>query len=79
MPTINDNDEMFQTGAQLLAAWGCRTREQKLERACMALMEELNSLHIERKDIDLAAHLTNQNVSCSCADAYRMGHEALHG
>jgi hypothetical protein len=74
---MNDNDDDFQTGAQLLAAWDCKTREQKLERACMALMENLNELHAEHKKVDLSKHMGDQEISCSCADAYRMGHEAL--
>ena len=76
---MNDNDDDFQTGAQLLTAWDCKTREQKLERACIALMETVNELHTEHKNIDLAEHLTDENISCSCADAYRMGKEALNG
>ena len=74
---MNDNDGSFRTGTQLLAEWGCKTREQKLERACMALMEQLNQLHQDRKECSLAEHLTDADVSCSCADAYRMGHAAL--
>ena len=76
MLSPNDNDEIFRSGAQLLAEWGCQSREQKLERACMALMEQLNEAH---KECDLAEHLTDEAVACSCADAYRMGHEALNG
>jgi hypothetical protein len=73
---MNDNDDTFRSGAQLLAAWGCKTREERLERACMALMEQINQLH---RGQDLAAEIANQAVSCSCADAYRMGHEAING
>lgn len=67
-------DESYVTGAERLAAWGCETREQKLERACMALMEQLNMLHVEHKDVDLSE---DEDATCSCADAWRMGAEAL--
>jgi transposase-like protein len=75
--TMNDNDDTFRSGAQLLAEWGCKTREKKLKRACMALMEQLNGLHVKYENQDLGAHLSDENIACSCADAYRMGHEAL--
>lgn len=79
MMVMNDNDRDFRTGAQLLAEWGCQTREQKLERACMALLEQINQLHIERQECDLSEHLYDETVVCSCADAYRMGRQALNG
>ena len=69
----NDDDEDTRTGAQLLAEWGCVTREQKLERACMALMATLNELHIEHKGQDLNGH----EHYCGCADAFKMGAEAI--
>lgn len=72
-----DNEDTFKTGAQLFAEWGCKTHEQKLERACAALMEQVNQLHREFHDKDLFEHLNVQYVDCSCADAYRMGFEAL--
>ena len=73
------NDETFRTGAQLFAEWGCKTRDQKLERACAALMEQLNELHSGHHGHNLLDRLSNQSVTCSCADAYRMGYEALKG
>ncbi len=74
----NQNDEDFQTGAQLLAAWGCKTREEKLERACIALMHVLNVLHSDHMLRDLSVHLNDPITTCSCADAFRMGHEAIN-
>ena len=79
MLKTNDNDDFFRSGAQLLAEWGCKSHEQKLERACAALMDGLNDLHKQHKNCDLAEHLSDESTSCSCADAYRMGHEALKG
>lgn len=76
---MNDNDDTFRSGVQLLAAWGCKTREEKLERAVVALMEQLNELHKGAHGQDLRAELVNEAVFCSCADAYRMGHEAING
>lgn len=67
----------YKTGAELLDACGCQTREKKLEQACKALMEQLNGLHICEHKQDLSKLLTDQTVTCSCADAYRMGEEAL--
>ncbi len=72
---MNDNDKEFMTGAELLSS--CHTREQKLERACRALMEQLNQLHIDYKGQDLSEAIDDPNIFCSCADSYRMGHEAL--
>jgi hypothetical protein len=66
--------EDFKTGEQLLSEWECKTREAKLERAVLALMEQLNSLHAEHKASDLES---DNSLTCSCADAYRMGKEAL--
>jgi hypothetical protein len=74
---MNDNDDTFQSGAQLLARWGCKHHDQKLERACASLMVALNELHRQHKHQDLKEHLTNEAICCSCADAYRMGAEAL--
>lgn len=73
----NDNSQEFRTGAALLAHWGCFNREQKLEQACKALMAIINEDHETRHGQDLAKTLDDPNVFCSCADAYRMGHEAL--
>ena len=73
----NDNDDIFRTGAQLLSQWGCTTREQKLERAVMALMSNLNDLHRSIHGQDLKVRIADETVTCSCADAYRMGDEAL--
>ena len=77
MHLTNDNDDLFRTGAQLLAEWGCTTREQKLERACMALMAALNDLHQARHGQNLKERIADESVACSCADAYRIGDEAL--
>jgi hypothetical protein len=66
-----------QTGEQLLTAFYCKTREHKLEQAVMALMDNLNQLHIALHDQDLKENFANPDIACSCADAYRMGHEAL--
>lgn len=78
---MNDNEleKEYMTGAELFAAFPeLVTREQKLERACEALMQELESLHVEHKEQSLAENIDNPKVYCSCADAYRMGHTALH-
>lgn len=74
---MNDNDDMMKTGAQLFSEWGCETRDQKLERACAALMDRLNDLHKIYKRQDLHAALNDEGCCCSCADAYRMGAEVL--
>ena len=73
----HDNETNYRTGEQLLNQWGCFNREQKLEQACRALMQELNSLHTAHKKQNLKLELHNPHVFCSCADAYRMGEEAL--
>lgn len=65
----------YRSGADLLA--DCQTREEKLERAVMALMSELNAYHWGVHGIILGSNLENPDFFCSCADAYRMGHEAL--
>lgn len=75
---MNYNDGTYRSGAQLLSEWGCKTREAKLARACAALMEQLNQKHKDHDDLDLSKHLTDEGISCSCADAYRMGYEALN-
>ncbi len=67
----------YMTGTELLAAWNLTTREQKLEQAVKALMRELESSHRIYEGQSLANNLENPEVFCSCADAYRMGHEAL--
>lgn len=72
-----DNDPMYHNGEQLLAAFGCKTREEKLECAVIALMRELNDAHIYHHGESLEDNLTTTSQFCSCADAYRMGHEAL--
>lgn len=74
---MNDNQSEYRSGAQLFAAWKCETKEAKLKRACIALMNELNELHEKHEKQSLKNNLNNQNIYCSCADAYRMGHEAL--
>lgn len=66
----------YKSGAELLAAFP-KSREQKLEIACRALMKALDEIHTECKDQSLADNLTNTEIFCGCADAYRMGHEAL--
>ena len=72
----NDFDE-YKSGADLLAAFNYNSREKKLAQACIALMEELNAHHIKTHNMCLRDNLTNRDVFCSCADAYRMGYEAL--
>jgi len=67
----------YMTGEELLAAWNLTTREQRLEQAVKALVQEIESLHREYKKQSLADNLTNPEVFCSCADAYRMGQAAL--
>jgi hypothetical protein len=67
----------YISGDKLLAAFELTTREQKLEQACKALMQELDRLHAEHLGQSLEYNLSNQDVFCSCADAYRMGHAAL--
>lgn len=67
----------YISGADLLRDWKCITREQKLERACKALLETVEELHVECKSQSLEENLHNHEVFCSCADAYRMGTEAL--
>jgi hypothetical protein len=76
---MNDNGNTFRTGAQLLSEWGCKSREQRLERACAALMEQLNEIHKNHHGQNLFEHLTAHYVDCSCADASRMGFEAIKG
>lgn len=63
------------TGASLLAAWGCKSRKAKMERAILALMDQLDMLHFETHRTELSKGLAKQ--TCSCADAYKMGKEAL--
>lgn len=67
----------YMTGAELIAQFNLPTREAKLEQAVKALMEQLESLHVEHEEQSLAENLENPEIYCSCADAYRMGHEAL--
>lgn len=74
---MNDNDDDYRTGQQLLAEWNCETREAKLERAVIALLATVEELHEEYKNQSLKDNLTDPEVYCSCADAYRMGMEAL--
>lgn len=72
-----DNSEEYRSGAALLAEWQCKTKEQKLERACLALMAALEELHVNYEEQSLEQNLDNHDVFCSCSDAYRMGKEAL--
>lgn len=75
---MNDNEKEYISGAQLFAQLlDNPTHEQKLEFAIIALMERLDSLHWEHKQQSLADNLYSKDVFCSCADAYRLGHEAL--
>lgn len=67
----------YISGAELLE--GCNTHEEKLERACAALIDELNELHIRFIGQDLRLGIDDPHIFCSCADAYRMGAEALKG
>lgn len=69
----DDTDEVID-GAMLLEQWGCQTREQKLERACIALTGALNELHAKYEGQDLSVP---NNHFCARADAYNMGIEAL--
>ena len=73
----NQHKREYLSGKELLSSFNCTTREQKLERAVRALMYNMNDLHIECKGQDLSKSIGNHDISCSCADAYRMGHEAL--
>lgn len=68
----------YMSGGELLAQFNLPTRETKLEQAVKALMNELDRLHYEHEEQSLADNIDNQNVFCSCSDAYRMGHTALH-
>ncbi len=67
----------YMTGEELLASFNLTTREQKLEQAVKALLHELENSHCIHEEQSLAHNLTNPEVFCSCADAYRMGHAAL--
>jgi hypothetical protein len=67
----------YKSGNELLEAFNATTREQKLERACRALMATLEDLHVDCHHQSLAENIDNEEVFCGCADAYRMGHEAL--
>lgn len=67
----------FKTGSDLLQSWGCETREDKLERACSTLMGIIEAIHTSHHGQSLKANINNSAIYCSCADAYRMGHEAL--
>ena len=40
-------------------------------------MQHLNNLHVQLHSQNLKHHLDDPEIFCSCADAYRMGHEAL--
>ncbi|WBU27549.1 hypothetical protein OOZ54_12675 [Rhodopseudomonas palustris] len=99
---FNDCDDDFRTGEQLLAEWGCANRQERLERAALALREQINEfdavpeqedtveasvrammsqldrLHVEQKNQSLAGSIDDQEVFCSCSDAYRMGAAALN-
>lgn len=75
--TQDNTEREYKSGLELLKAWGANTREAQLERACIALMSELNRLHIENDECDLSKNIHNINILCSCADAYRMGYAAL--
>lgn len=52
----------YKTGAELLADFNCRTREQKLEHAVKAMLIELNMLHVEFHNQDLEDGLTDQSL-----------------
>lgn len=65
----------YYTGEQLLR--GLDSREARLAAACAALMDRLNELHVRLYQQDLAKLLHDETTICACADAYRMGHEAL--
>ncbi len=67
----------YMDGEELLGQFNLITREQRLEQAVKALMEQLDNLHKIHQIQSLANNLTNPKVFCSCADAYRMGHAAL--
>lgn len=70
-------DKDFKTGSELLAAFNFPSREAKLEQAVKALMQQLDDIHREHKKQSLADNINNEEIFCSCADAYRMGHAAL--
>ncbi len=67
----------YMDGEELLNQFNLITREQRLEQAVKALMHKVDSLHKTHQVQSLADNLTNPEVFCSCADAYRMGHAAL--
>jgi hypothetical protein len=75
MPSYRMSD--YRTGAELLAAFNCKTREARLEQAVKALMQNLTDIHYEHHRIKLDERIDDRDVACSCMDAYRMGHEAL--
>jgi hypothetical protein len=72
-----DNSEQYRSGAALLAAFGADTRERKLEQAVKSLMSQLEELHVDCHHQSLGENIDNEEIFCGCADAYRMGHEAL--
>ncbi len=67
----------YMDGEELLSQFNLTTREQRLEQAVKALMDQLDSLHTTHESQSLADNLTNPEVFCSCVDAYRMGYAAL--
>ncbi len=67
----------YKSGDDLLAAFDLTTREQRLEQAVKAMMQELERLHREHLRQSLRNNVNNKHVFCSCADAYRMGYAAL--
>lgn len=75
--TQDNHKYEYRSGEQLLAEWTLPTREAALAHACRLLMAELERLHVNHQEQSLAENLTNTEIYCSCADAYRMGHAAL--
>ena len=67
----------YMDGEELLGQFNLTTREQRLEQAVKALMQNIERLHLECQEQSLADNLTNPEVFCSCVDAYRMGYAAL--
>lgn len=48
-----------------------------MESRVQALMEQLERIHVDQQRQSLSANLLNEEICCSCADAYRMGHASL--
>jgi hypothetical protein len=56
---MDDAEErIYRNGTELLAAWNCDSRESKLERACLALLQAIEELHVrhEQQSLLMALH-----------------------